>query len=112
MVYIDLTIVASSVWYISKRRLMPCVTYWTVETIEEFKYLQLMKCSQKLSVLRSQRPNACTSWRNTKIARVLPTEFYLCCFVRFVKQDHFNRLVFVLEGFRCALGIAITVKPA
>lgn len=78
MVYIDLTIVASNVCYVSKRRLMPCVTYWTLETSDEFKYLRLIKCSRKLSVLKSQRQNACASWRNAKIARVLPTEFYLC----------------------------------
>jgi hypothetical protein len=67
-------IVASNLCYVSKRRLMPRVTYWTLETIDEFKYLQLIECSQNLSVLKSQRQSACTSWRNTKIARVLPAE--------------------------------------
>jgi hypothetical protein len=75
MVYIDLTIVASNVCYCRKRRLMPCVAYWTLETIDEFKYLQLIECSQKLSVLKGQRQSACASWHNIKIARVLPTDF-------------------------------------
>jgi hypothetical protein len=37
---------------VSKRRLMPSVTYWTLENIDEFKYLQLIECSQKLPVLK------------------------------------------------------------
>ena len=54
MVDIDLTIVASNVSYVSKRRLMPCVTYWTLGNIDEFKCLQLIKCSQKSSVVKKK----------------------------------------------------------